>query len=139
MTMKRILPLVLIILWVVHTTHGQETETGYLIEKEIDIARVDSLHFGGGQTIGYSFFNDVEGLNFVFRKRVLKPGSEIMYHLQKSHEIYYILEGVGEMKINDDIFSVRSGDAVLTLPGNYHGLKPEEDGEIVILIMYEKH
>ena len=111
---------------------------GYILEVEEDIKQVDSLHFGGGLAIGYSFFNEVKDFDFVFRKRVLTPGAAIQYHLQKEDEIYYILSGKGEMKMNEELFEVSSGSAVLTRAGSSHGLQPLGDEDLVIFIIYEK-
>lgn len=41
------------------------------------------------------------------------------YHL-KTEEIYFILEGKGKMKIEDEICDVDSGDAIAILPGKHH-------------------
>jgi len=109
---------------------------GYILEVEKDIEQVDSLHFGGGLAIGYSFFSEVKDFDFVFRKRVLTPGAAIQYHLQKEDEIYYILSGRGEMRMNDEVFEVSSGSAVLTRAGSSHGLRPLGDEELVLIIVY---
>jgi mannose-6-phosphate isomerase-like protein (cupin superfamily) len=131
--------LILTFLVPLSVTAQEEKIEGYVLEIESDIAMLDSIHFGDGLAIGYSFFNDVEGFNYVFRKRVLKPGSQINYHLQEADEIYYILSGRGEMTINGKAFSVEAGQAILTRPGNYHGLKQTHDEDLILLIMYEKH
>ena len=60
-------------------------------------------------TVGYSFFSKVPNLKLVFRKRALKPGSAIGYHLQKEDEIYYVLSGRGEMTIDGKSFEVKAG------------------------------
>ena len=95
-------------------------------------------HNGGGQTVGYSFFDKTPGMTFVFRKRALKPGSGIGYHEQKEDEIYYVLSGRGVMTIDDKAFDVGPGTAVLTRPGSSHGLKQAGDEDLVILINYEQ-
>lgn len=43
------------------------------------------------------------------------------------------------MKINDSSFTVKNGDAVLTHPGNYHGLKQKGKNDLVVIINYSKH
>lgn len=110
---------------------------GYVLEKEKEISKNDTgPHFGGGKTIAFSFFDQVKDLNFVFRKRILKPGSGIGYHLQESDEIYYILDGSGEMKMNDEIFKVLPGTAILTRAGNSHGLQQVGEEDLIIFIVY---
>jgi mannose-6-phosphate isomerase-like protein (cupin superfamily) len=110
----------------------------YILEHERDIAKDEAgTHNGGGNTTGYSFFAKADGLKMTFRKRVLHPGSAIGYHLQKEDEIYYIISGTGEMKINGKTFPVKEGDAILTRPGSSHGLKQTGSSDLTIIIAYQ--
>ena len=114
-------------------------QKGYILEHEKDIATEQpGPHNGGGTSIGYSFFSKAENLNLVFRKRVLKPGSAIGYHLQTEDEIYYIVSGEGVMKMNDESFPVHAGDAILTRPGSSHGLTQTGKENLVIIVNYEQ-
>src|SRR6478752_7670538 len=98
----------------------------YTLEQDEKVAKQDpGPHNGGGVTIGYSFFDKVKDYKTAFKKRTLKPGSSIGYHLQEQDEIYYILEGKGEMRMNGETFMVKAGDAILTRPGSSHGLTPK--------------
>ncbi len=113
-------------------------QQGYILEHEKDIAKQEpGTHNGGGNTIGYSFFSNAKDLKLVFRKRVLKPGAAIGYHLQNEDEIYYIVSGNGIMKMNDSTFTVKAGDAILTRPGSSHGLQQTGKADLVIIINYE--
>jgi mannose-6-phosphate isomerase-like protein (cupin superfamily) len=141
--MKKFAPLVCFCLGVFMTiafmSFARTSNEGYILENEKDIAKEEpGSHNGGGLTTGYSFFSKAADLQLVFRKRVLRPGSAIGYHLQKTDEIYYILEGNGEMSMNGKTFPVKAGDAVLTRPGSSHGLKPIGDDSLTILINYMK-
>ena len=50
---------------------------------------------------------------------VLKPGMTSLPHLLKeSSEVYYILEGQGEMHIDDESAAVAQGQAVYIPPGS---------------------
>ncbi len=111
----------------------------YILEHESNIAAKQAgSHNGGGETIGYSFFAKAEELKLVFRKRVFKPGSAIGYHLQKEDEVYYIISGTGEMKMNGITFPVKEGDAILTRPGSSHGLKQTGNENLTVIINYLK-
>ncbi|MFN7117075.1 MAG: cupin domain-containing protein [Saprospiraceae bacterium] len=111
----------------------------YVLERDQEVAKAQpGPHNGGGNTIGYSFFENVKDFKTAFRKRVLKPGSAIGYHLQKEDEIYYILSGTGIMQMNGETFPVQAGDAVLTRPGSSHGLVQSGTEDLVILIVYKK-
>ena len=110
---------------------------GYVLERDAEVARDEpGTHKGGGQTIGYSFFNNTPNLAMVFRKRALKPGSAIGYHEQKEDEIYYVLSGRGMMTIDGKEFEVGPGTAVLTRPGSSHGLNQVGTEDLVIMINY---
>ena len=114
-------------------------QEAYILEKEKEIATNEKgPHNGGGETTAYPFFSKAVDFNIVFRKRTLHPGSSIGYHLQEKNEIYYIVSGNGEMTINGKSFTVSAGDAVLTRPGNWHGLKPLKGSELSLIINYEK-
>lgn len=115
-----------------------DTTTKYVLERDEEVAKTQpGPHDGGGSTIGYSFFDKVSDYKTAFRKRTLKQGSSIGYHLQQQDEIYYILSGKGEMSMNGEKFSVKAGDAILTRPGSSHGLTPV-GGDLTLIIVYAK-
>jgi len=110
----------------------------YILIHEKDIAvQQPGPHNGGGSTIAFPFFEKTKDFKMAFRKRILKPGSSIGYHLQEADEIYYILSGNGEMKMNGESFPVKGGDAILTRPGSSHGLKPTGNEELTVIISYQ--
>jgi mannose-6-phosphate isomerase-like protein (cupin superfamily) len=118
---------------------GHKQPGGYIVQHEGDIARTEpGTHNGGGQTVGYSFFDKTPGLTLVFRKRALKPGSAIGYHEQHEDEIYYVLSGHGVMTVDGKPFDVAPGTAVLTRPGSSHGIKQAGSEDLVLLINYEQ-
>ncbi|HUC81159.1 MAG TPA: cupin domain-containing protein [Flavisolibacter sp.] len=141
--MKKLAPLYTfccgVLLTLAVMSFAKTSTEGYVLESEKDIAKEEpGTHKGGGLTTGYSFFSKVSDLQYVFRKRVLRPGSSIGYHFQEKDEIYYILEGQGEMSMNGKTFPVKAGDAVLTRPGSSHGLKPAGNDSLTIFISYMK-
>ena len=56
------------------------------------------------------------------------------YHAT-SEEIYYIVSGSGEMKIEGKRFAVKKGDAIALLPGEKHKIWNRGDSELVFLCM----
>ena len=113
--------------------------TRYMLQNDINVAKKEAgTHNGGGETIGFNFFSEAKNLKTVFKKRILKPGSSIGYHLQKEDEIYYILSGYGKMQMNGKTFAIKPGDAILTRPGSSHGIAPNPDNDLVIMIVYER-
>ena len=128
-----------VIIYSVSPLIAKHIEDGYILENDVDVAKQEpGTHNGGGVTIGHTFFGKAEDLKLVFKKRILKPGSAIGYHLQKEDEIYYVLDGEGEMQMNGKSFKVKAGDAVLTRSGSSHGLKVIGDTDLTIIINYEK-
>ncbi|CAH0280838.1 MULTISPECIES: cupin domain-containing protein [unclassified Pedobacter] len=120
--------------------NAQSTDTSkYIIQNDIEVAKEEpGTHNGGGKTIGFNFFSDAKNLKTAFRKRTLKSGSSIGYHLQKEDEIYYVLSGNGTMQMNGKTFAVKPGDAILTRPGSSHGIAPNAGNDLTIMIVYEK-
>jgi quercetin dioxygenase-like cupin family protein len=116
----------------------KQQDIGYILDHEKDIAVEDTgPHNGGGKTTAFPFFSKFKGGKMAFRKRVLHPGSSIGYHLQEQQEIYYILDGNGDLQMNGKTIPVTTGDAILTLPGSSHGLKPAGNNDLAVLIAYE--
>ena len=117
---------------------AQSAKGGYIIQHDAEIAKSEpGTHNGGGQTVGYSFFDKTPGMTFVFRKRALEPGAGIGYHEQKEDEVYYVLSGKGVMTLDDKPHDVGPGTAILTRPGSSHGLKQVGNEDLVVLIAYE--
>ncbi len=52
-----------------------------------------------------------------------------------SEEIYYITSGWGEMRVENEMFSVRAGDAVALLPGQRHKIWNRGEEDLVFLCM----
>lgn len=121
-------------------TKAQTADTSkYILQNDVEVAKTEpGTHNGGGETIGFNFFAQAKNLKTIFRKRILKPGSSIGYHLQKEDEIYYVISGNGKMKMNGKLFPVKPGDAILTRPGSSHGIEPNAGNDLVILIAYER-
>lgn len=119
---------------------AQSTDTSkYILQNDVEVAKEEpGTHNGGGKTIGFNFFGEAKSLKTAFRKRILKPGSSIGYHLQKEDEIYYVISGNGTMQMNGKTFAVKPGDAILTRPGSSHGIAPNAGNDLTILIVYEK-
>lgn len=111
---------------------------GFIVQHDAEIARSEpGTHNGGGQTIGYSFFDKTPGMKFVFRKRALHPGAGVGPHEQREDEVYYVLSGKGVMTVDDTPVDMTTGTAVLTRPGSSHSLKQVGSEDLVVLIAYE--
>ena len=116
----------------------QHAKGGFIVQHDTEIAKNEpGTHNGGGQTIGYSFFDKTPGMKFVFRKRALHPGAGVGHHEQHEDEVYYVLSGRGVMTLDDKPYDVGPGTAVLTRTGSSHGLKQVGSDDLVVIITYE--
>ncbi|MCK5310616.1 MAG: cupin domain-containing protein [Desulfobacteraceae bacterium] len=52
----------------------------------------------------------------------LKPSKRIEPHIDPYEEIYYILDGQGEMLVGNDTKEVKKGDAIFIPKGDVHAL-----------------
>ena len=117
---------------------AQTAKGGYIVQHDETIAKAEpGTHNGGGQTIGYSFFDKTPGMKFVFRKRALKPGSGIGYHEQHEDEVYYVLSGRGVMTLDGKRTEVVPGTAILTRTGSSHGIVQAGAEDLVLIITFE--
>jgi mannose-6-phosphate isomerase-like protein (cupin superfamily) len=57
----------------------------------------------------------------------------VLHYHRETHEIYYILEGCGEMQLNDDIIEVSPGAVISIDPGTRHRLWSEEGVRTVVV------
>jgi mannose-6-phosphate isomerase-like protein (cupin superfamily) len=111
---------------------------GFIVQHDAEIAKNEpGTHDGGGQTIGYSFFDKTPGMKFIFRKRALHPGAGVGLHEQHEDEVYYVLSGKGVMTVDGTKVDMTPGTAVLTRPGSSHSLKQIGADDLVVLISYE--
>ncbi len=58
--------------------------------------------------------------------------TERHYH-RESEEIYYLVEGSGEMELDGERRRVGAGDAILIPPGARHQIRADESGELRFL------
>ena len=65
----------------------------------------------------------------------LKPGREIEAHEDPMEEIYFVLSGSGEMKVDGEKREVKPGDAVWIPAGSTHGLVNRGEEDCVILVV----
>jgi mannose-6-phosphate isomerase-like protein (cupin superfamily) len=64
----------------------------------------------------------------------LPPGGATQrHHHRETEEIYYIVEGSGEMEIDGERAHVTPGDAILIPPGAWHEIRADAAGELRFL------
>lgn len=85
------------------------------IQKNSEIPEIDGKE---GTKIKQYFHphNTLNGIRFSLAQFTLKKGKRTLQHKIQSSEIYYILEGVGELKVGDEVFCVKKDDSVYVPP-----------------------
>lgn len=68
---------------------------------------------------------------------ILPVGATSIAHSLTTSEVYYILSGVGEMSINDEICHIESGDAVYIPPNAKQFLRNCGDEPIVFICIVD--
>lgn len=68
---------------------------------------------------------------------VLEPmGGQVPWHVQDQEEIYFILEGVGEMCLGEERTLLHGGQAVFIPPNEFHQLTNVGDEPLVMIYCY---
>ena len=65
----------------------------------------------------------------------LQPGKEIEAHVDPMEEIYFVLQGTGEMHVDDESRRVGPGDATWIPTGSSHRLLNNGDEDLIILVV----
>jgi len=63
-------------------------------------------------------------------------GGQVPWHNQDQEEVYFIVEGEGEMCLGEERSTVRSGQAVYIPPGTFHQLTNTSDRPMVMIYCY---
>jgi len=62
--------------------------------------------------------NTLNGINYSIAQFTLDPGKKSKLHKISSSEIYYILEGSGDLKIDEDTHHIEKDDSVYVPPNS---------------------
>ncbi|OQX24517.1 MAG: cupin domain-containing protein [Desulfobacteraceae bacterium IS3] len=65
----------------------------------------------------------------------LDPGKEIEAHVDPMEEIYFVLSGTGEMRVDDEKRQVGPGDATWIPTGSSHSLLNNGQEDCLILVV----
>lgn len=75
--------------------------------------------------------------NFCMGYVTLEPeGGQVPWHNQEQEEIYFVLEGEGEMCLGNERASIKAGQAVYIPPGEFHQLTNTGQLQMVMLYCY---
>lgn len=115
---------------------------------DVEATVVENVHGGEGkcevrQLLGLEPRLDVPGFPDDFdssmefmHETTLKPGASVGLHPQEGNEeLYYILEGKGKMRVDDEVQEVTPGDVCLTKSGSKHSIDNIGDGELKLIVI----
>lgn len=77
----------------------------------------------------------IQATNFSMGYVTLEPeGGQVPWHNQEQEEVYFIVEGTGEMCLGEEKMTVTGGQAISIPPGVYHQLT--NTGTNVLFMIY---
>ena len=112
--------------------------------KEIDSTGIifRPVHHGDGDINMRGFFDTISSLPVKFHVWEMAPGVSEGAHIHEGdnslEELYYFLEGRGEMWFGDETLEVRAGEAVLVPQDVDHGLRNNSDGPLRLVVVWGK-
>ena len=83
-------------------------------------SKIEFLEGSEGAKIKQYFHphNTLNGINYSIAQFSLEVGKKTKLHKIKSSEIYYILEGEGKLKIDEQIFNLKINDSAYVPPNS---------------------
>jgi len=83
-------------------------------------SEIDSIQGDEGTKIKQYFHphNTLNGINYSIAQFTLGPGKKSKLHKMSSSEIYYILEGSGNLKIDEDTHHLEKDDSAYVPPNS---------------------
>ncbi len=83
-------------------------------------SEIESIHGDEGVKIKQYFHphNTLNGINYSMAQFTLEPRKKSKLHKMSSSEIYYILEGSGKLKINEDTYHLEKDDSAYVPPNS---------------------
>ena len=83
-------------------------------------SEIQSIQGNEGTTIKQYFHphNTLNGINCSLAQFTLEPGKKTKLHKLKSSEIYYIIQGIGELTVEQEKISLEKDDSVFVPPNS---------------------
>lgn len=81
--------------------------------------------------------NTLNGIRYSISHSELKPGKKSKLHKMKTSEVYYILEGEGNLQIDDAIFKVLKDHAIYIPPHSKQCIENTGKNELKFLCIVD--
>ena len=100
---------------------------------------IEVLDGGEGTKIRQIFqpHNTLNGIRYSISHSELKPGKKSKLHKMKTSEVYYILEGEGNLQIDDAIFKVLKDHAIYIPPHSKQFIENTGKNELKFLCIVD--
>lgn len=79
----------------------------------------------------------VQATHFAMGYVTLDPdGGQVPWHNQEQEEVYFVIEGVGEMCLGEEVTEIRAGQCVQIPPGIFHQISNKGDTPLKMIYCY---
>jgi mannose-6-phosphate isomerase-like protein (cupin superfamily) len=117
--------------------HAPHIRNRFFVRNDAEVAKAETPpHQGTGQSTAYRYFDDVSDAKLIFRKRALHQGASIGMHVLKHDEVYYVVSGAGEVRVDDQRVEVGAGAAIFMYQGADVGIWQKGEEDLVLIIAY---
>ncbi|RMW35614.1 MAG: cupin domain-containing protein [Nitrosopumilus sp.] len=102
-------------------------------------SEIESIQGNEGTSIKQFFHphNTLEGIGYSLAQFTLKPGKKSKLHKLKSSEIYYILEGKANLRIDDECLELEKDDSAYVPPNSKQNIENIGSGDLRFLCIVE--
>jgi len=107
-----------------------------VIDERDTVREEPTPHGAIGQSTAYRISDGVPDRTMEFRKRILHPGSAIGLHPLSHDEVYYVLEGEGDVTSGSSTRRVGPGMAAYLYDGETVGIAQVGKAPLVLIISY---
>ena len=109
----------------------------FYVRNDAEVSKAEPPpHDGTGASTAYRYFDDVADAKVIFRKRALHKGASIGMHVLSHDEVYYVVSGAGEVRVDDRSVEIGAGAAIFMYEGADVGIWQKGDEDLVIIVAY---
>jgi mannose-6-phosphate isomerase-like protein (cupin superfamily) len=105
----------------------------------IDLNGCDQFVAGDGSILRELLnpLRDAVRVSYSLAHAVVRPGQATLPHRLKSAEVYYIIEGAGEMMIENERAKISAGQAIYIPPGSVQSIRNTCGGDLIFLCIVD--
>ena len=115
---------------------AQQVPPAVVVDEKTTVREEAPPHGAIGMSTAYRISDGVPGRTMEFRKRVLHVGAAIGVHPIAHDEVYYVLDGEGELVAGGKTMKVRQGTAAYLYNGDQVGIRQTGKAPLTLIIAY---